>query len=323
MKNGLTLSAEQRQMLRQLSSPKSRQLITAMFVLAAVYVLAKSSWSLLPLAVPLPSSLPASTSPSESSSEKSVVDLNAMVAVQWFGQTSADALTQVQQTLQSSLTVAEAEAVESALRVNLLGVVLADDERLSRVIVDQQGTHRQFAVGENLPVGRNVKLIKVLSDRIIIDNGGRYEYIALYESDQSQLGQAAAPIASVQNQQADATPEDVFIDHSGDAQVSTMLAELKQKILSDPAALTQIVTIGAQYQDGELIGYAVAPGSMRKEFAQLGFQTGDIVVAVNGMPLNTPESLPQVMAAMQSGMVDIELLRNGGSVNISVSMDAP
>jgi len=62
---------------------------------------------------------------------------------------------------------------------------------------------------------------------------------------------------------------------------------------------------------------------MGKEFNQLGLQTGDILVAVNGMPLNTPQAMPQVMAAMQSGMVDLELLRNGGSVNISVSMDTP
>ncbi|MEY3017471.1 MAG: hypothetical protein RL336_606 [Pseudomonadota bacterium] len=321
MKNALSLSANQRQMLHQLASPKSRQVITSALVLATVYILAKSSWTLLPIDIPLPSQLPVTASLEAGESGEKNVDLNALVSAKWFGQTSADAVNALQESLQPTLTVAEAEAVESSLRINLLGVILADDAKLSRVIVDQQGSHQQFAIGETLPVGRNVKLAKVLSDRIIVDNAGRYEYIALYESDQKALGRvAAAPVPDVDEA---SEPDDVFIDLSNDTDISGMLAEVKQKVISDPSSLSQLVNIGPQYEDGELVGYALSPGQMRKEFNQLGLKAGDILVSVNGMPLNTPEALPQVMAAMQSGMVELELLRDGGSVNISVSMDAP
>jgi general secretion pathway protein C len=320
MKNALLLNAKQRQILLQLASPKGRQLITSACVLFTVYVVAKTSWSLLPIELPLPTQLP-SADVVQKSEVKRGVDLDSVASATWFGQASSDALASAQATIQPALSVAEAEAVESSLRINLLGVILADDPKLSRVIVDQQGSHQQFAIGETLPVGRNVALAKVLSDRIIVDNAGRYEFIALYESDQKALGRVAATPEVVAADESE--PDDIFIDLSNDSEVSGMLAEVKQKVLSDPSSLAQLVNIGPQYEGGELIGYALSPGQMRKEFNQLGLKAGDILVSVNGMPLNTPEALPQVMVAMQSGMVDLELLRDGGSVNISVSMDAP
>lgn len=324
MKNGFSLDANQLRLLRSLGGDRSRQMLSAVLVFATVYVVAKTSWSLLPLDVPLPSALPVTSSADSQAPSARVVDLEAVRSAQWFGASSGGPSTEQVNNAQPTLSIAESEAVESSLRLNLLGVILADDERLSRVIVDQQGKHQQFAVGETMPVGRNVKLVKVLSDRVIVDNGGRYEYIALYESDQQKLGSVAArQVVDVPDVVVEDEPEEIYVDHSNDAEISAMLSEVKQKVLADPASLTQLVNIGASYQDGELVGYTLSPGSMRKEFSQLGLQTGDIVVAVNGMPLNTPESLPQVMAAMQSGMVDLELLRNGGSVNISVSLDAP
>jgi len=324
MKNGFSLDADTLRPLMFLTHTRSRGVLTGAIILAIVYVIAKTSWSLLPLNVALPSKMPSQVASSGNDTPAKSVDLSAITQVNWFGAATQGTQNPSESTHQPSLSLAEAEAVESNLRINLLGVILAEDERLSRIIIDQQGKHQQFAVGESLPAGRNVKLLKVLSDRVIIDNGGRYEYIALYESDQQKLGQVAAqpqPVAA--NLQEADIPEDTYIDHSNDAEVSAMLVEVKQKVLSDPASLMQLVTIGAHYQDGELVGYTLAPGSMGKEFNQLGLQTGDILVAVNGMPLNTPQAMPQVMAAMQSGMVDLELLRNGGSVNISVSMDTP
>ncbi len=324
MKNGFSLDASQLSQLRSLGSDRGRRVLSALLVIATVYVVAKTSWSLVPLDVPLPGTLPIASATDSPVSKTRAVDVEAISSAQWFGASSVSSSNDPVNNPQPSLSIAEAEAVESSLRVNLLGVILADDERLSRVIVDHQGKHQQFAVGETMPVGRNVKLVKVLSDRVIVDNGGRYEYIALYESDQQTLGSVAArSVVDEADVVVEDEPEEIYVDHSNDTDISAMLSEVKQKVLSDPASLTQLITIGASYQDGELVGYTLAPGSMRKEFSQLGLQTGDIVVAVNGMPLNTPESLPQVMAAMQSGMVDLELLRNGGSVNISVSLDAP
>ncbi|HSG60820.1 MAG TPA: type II secretion system protein GspC [Pseudomonadales bacterium] len=322
MKNGFSLDANHERLLRSLISDRSRQGLTAVLMLGVVYILAKTSWTLLPLDVPLPSAIPTGMHNAENMPRSPSIDLKAITSATWFGTSVSTSSPSVDSSIQPSLSLAEAEAVASSLRVNLLGVILADDEKLSRVIVDQQGKHQQFSVGETLPVGRNVKVVKVLSDRIIVDNAGRYEYIALYESDQKALGQVAAAPRVVAVDPVE-EPQDIFVDHSNDQEITTMLSEVKQKVLSDPASMTQLVTIGAHYQDGDLVGYTLAPGSMRKEFSQLGLQTGDILVSVNGMPLNTPEALPQVMAAMQSGMVDLELLRNGGSVNISVSMDTP
>jgi len=306
-----------------LSSSRARRAIAGMLVLGSVYVAATSTWMLLPLEVPLPNSMPVEKANGSQSSSLNTIDIAALQGARWFGAGAGAATTP--DDLSPRLSAAESEAVASNLRLELIGVVLAEDTRFSRAILNLQGKQESFAIGDILPAGRAVKLVKVLSDRIIIDNGGRYEYINLYENSDKLLATAIQPAAtySASTVEPQADDEDDFVDLSSDEQVTQLVSELREKVMKDPNTLYQIVNVSPLMEDGELKGYKLSQGSMRAEFEQLGFKNGDVLTAVNGIQLNSPQALGDVMTSLQNGgIADLELLRGGNIFNISVSLDA-
>jgi general secretion pathway protein C len=73
-----------------------------------------------------------------------------------------------------------------------------------------------------------------------------------------------------------------------------------------------------------VIGYRLAPGADRVAFEAFGFQTGDIVTAVNGLALSDASNtvkLYQTMKDATQASFDIE--RDGGNVTINVDLASP
>lgn len=303
-----------------LASPKGRNTLTALLVLASVYIVATASWMLVPLEVPLPQSMPVDVSKPGPTSNKTI-DIDALRAANWFGKSSGSDSGTGSGSFSPALSAAESQAVESSLRIDLIGVVLAENTRFSRAILNLQGRQESFAIGDVLPAGRAVNLVKVLSDRIIIDNAGRFEYINLYENSDKLLAKAIQT-DSVQPQNMTANT-DASIDLSDDEDISNVLADLRNKVKNDPNSLYQLVNISPLMEDGELKGYKLAPGSMRAEFTKLGLKDGDVLTSVNGMQLNSPQAIGDVMSSLSNGgIADLELLRGDNIFNISVSLDA-
>jgi len=81
------------------------------------------------------------------------------------------------------------------------------------------------------------------------------------------------------------------------------------------------VTISAVREDGQLLGYRVAPGKDKQQFEQLGFKPGDLVTSVNGIELNDPANTLRLYQAMRSASEAVfDLQRNDQPVTISVSL---
>ena len=71
-----------------------------------------------------------------------------------------------------------------------------------------------------------------------------------------------------------------------------------------------------------LKGYRVSPGSDAAQFKQLGFKSGDIVTAVNGLALSDPTNtmrLYQLMREASDATFDVE--RGDTVVTIAVSLN--
>ena len=79
--------------------------------------------------------------------------------------------------------------------------------------------------------------------------------------------------------------------------------------------------LNAVSNENGIYGYRVAPGTDAKAFETLGFQSGDIVTAVNGLDLGDPAntiSLYQTMRDATEATFDIQ--RGESSLTLSVSL---
>ena len=128
---------------------------------------------------------------------------------------------------------------------------------------------------------------------------------------------------TVESQASEATPDGQnAADTAASAQErQRLVANYREKLYNDPQSLAGLVSISAVQADGGLKGYRVAPGSDAAQFKALGFQSGDIVTAVNGYVLSDPTNtvrLYQMMRDATDAVFEVE--RDGTPVSISISL---
>jgi len=73
-----------------------------------------------------------------------------------------------------------------------------------------------------------------------------------------------------------------------------------------------------------VVGYRIEPGADRAAFNTLGFQSGDIVTAVNGLALSDASNtvkLYQTMKDATQASFDVE--RGSGTVTVNVDLASP
>ena len=87
----------------------------------------------------------------------------------------------------------------------------------------------------------------------------------------------------------------------------------------NPESITQILRPQPVFANGQQRGYRVYPGRNRQQFAKLGLRPGDLVTAINGMPLDDPARGMEIMESMNSATeVTVTVERNGQSTQITI-----
>jgi general secretion pathway protein C len=82
------------------------------------------------------------------------------------------------------------------------------------------------------------------------------------------------------------------------------------------------VNVAAVRRGEQLLGYRVAPGRAREAFDTLGFRPGDLVTAVNGLPLSDPANTLRLYQAMRTASEAVfDLTREGEAISLTVSLD--
>ena len=86
-------------------------------------------------------------------------------------------------------------APESSLPLLLRGVVASTQAGLGQAVIEHRKQQEVYGVGDDLPVGGEVKLAKVMATQVVISNRGRYELLRLFEED-SSIAVAVTPAVS-------------------------------------------------------------------------------------------------------------------------------
>ncbi len=297
-----------------LSLSQIRNILVILFVLWALFSLSRLFWLLLaPATVGLAEqSLPAGAALSALAPQNEV-DIARLKGFDLFGDASGslpvvDAAVPV-------MSDDELNAAETKLDLELLGTLYSGDQARARAVIVSRKIQDQYGVGDKLPVGTKVTLSKILMDRVIISNNGRYESLWLY--DINKVSTPVPPRSAVAP--AIAEPGNQTI-----ARTASMedFAELRQMVYEDPAALSEIVRVAPVQQDGAIIGYRVTPGANSKLFRQVGFKANDVVTGINGIELNDPQGIIDVYQLLQdSTEANFTVLRGGDIVELEVALE--
>ncbi len=319
------ISAALQPMLHTLSQPAQvRQLRRLVFVLLALWgalTLARLVWALLPADEQAGNAPPRVINPVSSRAPVAAsgdVDIERMRKWHLFGEAGASAPVPLpEQVVANPREGIERDAKETRLALKLRGVLASTSEGLGHAIIEHRSKQEIYAVEDKLPVPGRVHLAKVMPRQVILDNGGTYERLDLFDA--SDLDMPAVE----QRPQAAASVPTREIDKRSEQQTTALAADYRSRLYQNPQSLAEVVNVSAVRRDGALVGYRVVPGSDRQQFEQLGFQPGDLVTGVNGIALDSPANTMRLYNAMRSaGEVVFDLQRNEQPLTLAVSLEA-
>ena len=219
----------------------------------------------------------------------------------------------------------EQNAQETRLALTLTGIVASTEDGTGSAVIKSGAAEQVYAVGDALPASGQVVLAKVMPQQVVIDNNGTYELIKLYEGPGIAIPTRAAgqpgqdAVASVPSASPSAASPSATA-----AEQTALATQYRRQLYDSPESLASVVSVSPVREGDRVVGYRIAPGADRAAFDTFGFQSGDIVTAVNGLALSDASNtvkLYQTMKDATQASFDIE--RDGGTVTVNVDLASP
>lgn len=317
---------------RQIPTRAWRRACLAVLALWLCYSLSQLFWVLMPEPdipeppLTLPSNTAFADQPLSSAGER--VDIEALKQLSLFGVGAVE-----EQPIVAKLPGIEQEAVETSLRLVLHGAVPSSDPQQAKAIIGDGGKQMGFRPGEELSLGpRGVKLAKVLVDRVILDNNGRYETLWLYDKQQAgsnsrqYSARSTAPDRPAARPSFEARPAQADTEGGDEAQqlVEAVLPQGDQQYPTQDQVrmVTDVLNVSMYREGGQLIGFRIRPKGDRALFDQLGLQPNDVVTAVNNVGLDDTSRAMEVYRSLgQESRATLEILRDGTTITVDVALD--
>lgn len=199
------------------------------------------------------------------------------------------------------------QVARTTLALTLRGTFAsADPKNGIAFIADANGRERSYQVGDTLP--GDAVLDSVLTDHVIVRNGGQLERLGL-------PGETAAPATSAAAIRSAPRPSS---DPSGGylrgvpSFGAPDLATSRSERAPDLAALAQSANLLPVSENGRLIGVRIRvpdPALLQR----FGLDAEDVVTAVNGIPIDGPERRDALEQSLRAGGIVTLTVRRGGA----------
>ena len=255
-----------------------------------------------------------------------VIDTSGVMGLGLFGG-SPEALAEAESAAltEASRDGIEQNAQETRLALTLTGIVASTEDGTGSAVIKSGAAEQVYAVGDALPASGQVVLAKVMPQQVVIDNNGTYELIKLYEGPGIAIPTRAARQPSQQATASTSVSSPSEVSPPATAAEQTALAsQYRRQLYDSPESLASVVSVSPVREGDRVVGYRIAPGADRAAFDTFGFQSGDIVTAVNGLALSDASNtvkLYQTMKDATEASFDIE--RDGGTVTVNVDLASP
>jgi general secretion pathway protein C len=203
---------------------------------------------------------------------------------------------------------ADQDARPSTLPLVLTGTIATEDPARGAAILGQNaGSTRLYLADQPLPGG--ARLRAVYGDHVILERNGLLETLylprKLLAGVTPGLLPQAPPVALVPGNFAESAT-----DTTEARRTAVRLARAAINLEHPP--VNQILRPLARVTNGQFRGVEIAPMGGSAVFERLGFQSGDVVVAVNGAPLeNAQAGFAALKSLDQMPVAHLTLMRDG------------
>ncbi|HEX8571575.1 MAG TPA: type II secretion system protein N [Allosphingosinicella sp.] len=163
----------------------------------------------------------------------------------------------------------------------------------SAIIAGSDGQQRSVAVGEEIEPGVTLKAVSF--DSVTIARGGAEEQLFM---DQSQEPGTVAPPAAPAAPAAPVTQPTTSVEPGGPPVPPSKLYPKE-------------VSMAPRMNGSQLTGVTVAPQGKGDGFRALGLAPGDVVLAVNGRRIRSPDQVRAMAAQLAEPRVTLQVERDG------------
>ncbi len=195
------------------------------------------------------------------------------------------------------------------LNLTLKGILYSDDPRFARALIeDSSRNENNYAVGSSI---KGMAIVEEINrDNVVLVKSDKTKEV-LKLPDQTDAGsskRASSKPSRLANRSS--RSRRTAPGHSNTTSVSSdmSLGQIREMLQKDPDAINQVVRISPISRGKKFLGFRVSPGKNRDIFKTLGLKVGDIVTAVDGVTLDSP----------QKGFQVIEKLASASSINLTV-----
>jgi len=201
-------------------------------------------------------------------------------------------------------TPVAAEGTPAATNVSLVlaGTLAVRDPSQGLAIVGETAQNAKvYAVGAVVPGGR--RLNKVYADHVLLEHDGVLETLQLPHPSGGKAGPLIAQASPAGN--------------SGEPPLNDSVQRL---IAQGPEVIGEVLRPMPTYVNGALKGFRVYPGRNRGKFEQLQLRAGDLVTAINNVPLSDPQRGMEILRTLGTGVAQVTVER--GAVTQQIMIDA-
>ena len=225
-------------------------------------------------------------------------------------------------TLETGKEKIAGDPVKSSLPFKLKGTIVhANPARSVATVQGQKGKSLSYKIGDTIEKQAKVTLIERGKIVFFNQNNNQLEYVSLPEDDKLKI--------SYEKQASDVPLEDVLVRQKSPGNFEVKRSDLEDYLENLPQILRKAKMIPHFVRrDGEMEIEGFRFSSIDKDsvYEKLGFQKGDIIKQVDGVPVNSPETALELFEKSR-GSTRLEILVNRDGKDIkyeySVSEDAP
>lgn len=207
------------------------------------------------------------------------------------------------------------DAPITRLALRLKGVVAAGDGGYA-IIADSDGEDRLYRIGDELPDGARVEAIE--ARRVLLYHDGQTEVLEMEtaqtgltagrRADQRVAGREPLQLAGIRGMEPGATIP-------GGVASLPQAASISRGSLQELAGAISVLPVAGG-------GFRVRPGRDARLFSDLGLQINDVVIAINGQPLQSEDDVRALFAdIMRRGEVAITVNRQGREMTLRPDLE--
>jgi general secretion pathway protein C len=193
------------------------------------------------------------------------------------------------------------DAPETALNLQLRGIVSSPDPESGFAIIVAGGRQAVYGIRQEVPGGAEVR--GVYPDRVVLFHAGRYETLRL-------------PVARAGSEPAAETPvKNAPAEPRLPSAVSLASLQDGLSFNLDSAAQYSLIPVRGG-------GYRLFLGRGAAQIANLGLRNGDVIRSANGIPLNHQQDVEQVIAKVLSGeTLNLLIQRDGAELSLTPDIE--